>query len=165
MNSHHTLSGIPGILRPFKATIEEIKEGSGKQIVFYGVPGTCLPFVELLCHAVRTLPFQFVFVPFLNEQSAVMLHEKKNIGFQTGDSVIVSNPAALVIMGGLAMPQVQVTAREVANVITQYPSIPVIGVCFMHMFEKEGWLDSIHVDCLIDAEVTVSVEYPRSAVL
>lgn len=106
--------------------------------------------------------FQFVFVPFPNKESAVLLHEKKNVGFQTGDSVIVTNPGALVIIGGFAMPQVPVTAREVADVITQYPSIPVIGVCFTHMFEKKGWLDSLHVDCRIDAEVTIFIKYCRS---
>ncbi|WP_048145087.1 DUF2124 family protein [Methanosphaerula palustris] len=35
---------------------------AGDQIVYYGVPGTCIPFVELLAFALRSLDLEQVFV-------------------------------------------------------------------------------------------------------
>jgi len=62
-----TYSGVPGILRPFKEYIEKWALPSGSEIVFYGVPGTCTPFVELLCFAIRSLPVTCIFVPYTHE--------------------------------------------------------------------------------------------------
>lgn len=157
MTAQEKLSGVPGMLRPFKAFIESLKEGSGTQIIFYGVPGTCTPFVELLCYAVRSLPYRFVFVPFVDEKKAVLLGERKDVGFQATETEPVSNPAALVIMGGLAMPQIPVSAGQVKDVLKTHPNIPTIGICFMSMFEKEGWLSEIAFDSLIDADISVTV--------
>jgi hypothetical protein len=37
--------------------------------------------------------------------------------------------------------------------IDRHSGAAVIGVCFMHMFEKAGWLSTITIDCLIDATI------------
>ncbi len=157
MTTKEILQGIPGMLRPFKGFIEGLKEGTGNQIVFYGVPGTCTPFVELLCYAIRTLSYEYVFVPFVDETNAVLLEERKNVGFQAGKTIPITRPAALVIMGGLAMPQIPVTKDQVAAVIATHTGVPCIGICFMHMFEKEGWFDKVTFDNLIDANFEVTV--------
>jgi hypothetical protein len=62
--------GVPGILRPFKEFIESKGIKKGDQIVYYGVPWTCTPFVELLGFAVRSLELEQVFVPMVDENKA-----------------------------------------------------------------------------------------------
>lgn len=51
------------------------------------------------------------------------------------------------------MPNVPVKAEQVMAVIANYPGAVVIGVCFMHMFEKAGWLSMVSFNCLIDAMI------------
>ena len=44
-------------------------------------------------------------------------------------------------------------AEQVKVVLDKYPGAAAIGVCFMHMFEKAGWLSIVSFDCLIDANI------------
>jgi hypothetical protein len=66
---------------------------------------------------------------------------------------VTLNPKAIVIMGGLSMPNVPVKAEQVKTVLDKHSGAAVIGVCFMHMFEKAGWLNTIAFDCQIDANI------------
>ena len=150
-----TYQGVPGILRPFKDFIEQRLLPEGSEIVFYGVPGTCSPFVELLCFAIRALPFKCIFVPFIDENKAHLLVMKSNVGFQAGELYSPINPSVVVIMGGLAMPNMPVNADSIVTVLNKWKGSSIIGVCFMHMFEKAGWIPKIHFDLLIDADISV----------
>ena len=62
-------------------------------------------------------------------------------------------PKAVVIMGGLAMPDVPVHKEQVRDLIKKHGSVKVIGVCFMGMFEKAGWPDTVPFDMVIDATI------------
>jgi hypothetical protein len=152
-----TYQGVPGILRPFKEYIERRSLPEGSEIVFYGVPGTCTPFVEIMSFAIRSLPYTCVFVPFVDEQKAHKLVMQPDVGFQAGEHYSPKNPAVVVIMGGLAMPNMPVDADSVAAVMNRWKGAATIGVCFMHMFSKAGWLEKINFDLLIDAEISVDV--------
>jgi len=66
---------------------------------------------------------------------------------------VVLKPKAVVIMGGLSMPNVPVKAEQVKGVIDRHPGSLVIGVCFMHMFEKAGWLNTLSFEYLPDANI------------
>lgn len=154
-NTSH--QGIPGILRPFKEYLEAWSLPSGAEVVFYGVPGTCTPFIELLCYAVRSLPCKFLFVPYLNEQESRRMVFTEGIGFQIGEPCPVSNPSVIVMMGGLAMPGIPVNPEQAVTVFTKYPDVSRVGICFMHMFQKANWLDIISFDLLIDATIGVEV--------
>jgi hypothetical protein len=145
--------GVPGILRPFKEFIEAKGLKKGDQIVYYGVPGTCTPFVELLAFAVRSLELEQVFVPFADEHRATKIGHVDNVGMQARMAPVTCKPKAIVIMGGLSMPNVPVKAEQAKAVIGKHPGATIIGVCFMHMFEKAGWLNTISFDCLIDANI------------
>lgn len=145
--------GVPGILRPFKEFIERNGLKKSDQIVYYGVPGTCTPFVELLAFAVRSLEPEQVFVPFVDEPRAKNVSHVEDVGMQARVAQITLKPKAIVIMGGLSMPNVPVTAEQVKVVIDRHAGALVIGVCFMHMFEKAGWLPTVSFDCLIDANI------------
>ncbi|HET6581737.1 MAG TPA: DUF2124 domain-containing protein [Methanoregula sp.] len=153
MTTKEVFHGVPGILRPFKEYIEKKGLKKGDQIVYYGVPGTCTPFVELLGFAIRSLELEQVFVPMIDEGKARMIHHIPDIGVQAGAPTASLNPKAIVIMGGLSMPNVPIQAEQVNEVIERHRDTPIIGVCFMHMFEKAGWLPKVKFDCLIDANI------------
>jgi hypothetical protein len=153
MATKEVFHGVPGILRPFKEFVEVKGLKKGDQIVYYGVPGTCTPFVELLGFALRSLELEQVFVPFVDENKAKKITHVEDVGMQARVSPVVLKPKAIVIMGGLSMPNVPVNAEQVKAVIVKHPGAAVIGVCFMHMFEKAGWLSVVSFDCLIDANI------------
>jgi hypothetical protein len=145
--------GVPGILRPFREFVERTGLKKGDQIVYYGVPGTCTPFIELLAFAVRSLEPDQVFVPFVDENKAKKIGHVDDIGMQARMAPVTLQPRIIVVMGGLSMPNVPVKAEQVQSAITKYPGTAVIGVCFMHMFGKAGWLETISFNCLIDANI------------
>jgi hypothetical protein len=142
--------GITGVLRPFREYLKEMGVNAGDQIVYYGCAGTCTPFVELLAIAVRGQGFEQVFVPLLDESKAKKIHEIPDVGMQVSDVPVIVKPGVLVIMGGLSMPYMPVTKDQVKDLIGKYRGVIVVGVCFMSMFEKAGWLDTVEFDLLID---------------
>ena len=153
MATKEVFHGVPGILRPFKEFVEAKGLEKGDQIAYYGVPGTCTPFVELLGFALRSLELEQVFVPFVNEGKAKRVSHVDNVGMQTHAGTVILKPKAVVVMGGLSMPNVPVKAEQVKSVLDKHSDAAVIGVCFMHMFEKAGWLSTLSFDCLIDANI------------
>jgi hypothetical protein len=153
MATKEIFHGVPGILRPFKEFIEKNGLKKGDQIVYYGVPGTCTPFVELLAFAVRSLELEQVFVPFVDETRAKKIVHADDVGMQARAGPVTLKPKAIIIMGGLSMPNVPVKAEQVKMVLNKHAGAAVIGVCFMHMFEKAGWLSTVSFDCMIDANI------------
>ena len=153
MVTRETFQGVPGILRPFKEFVEAKGFKKGDQIVYYGVPGTCMPFIELLAFSLRSLELDQVFVPMTDERKAHRIRDVPDIGMQARVASVTLNPRVVVVMGGLSMPNIPVKAEEVKAVIDRHPGAVVIGVCFMHMFGKAGWLDVLSFDCLIDANI------------
>jgi hypothetical protein len=152
MTTKETYKSVPGILRPFKEYIKSLDLADGDQIAYYGCVGTCTPFVELLAVAIRSLPLEQVYVPLLDESKAKMIHEVPDVGMQIGRPAVV-NPRVIVIMGGLAMPMMPLVKEDVKAMIARHSNVKVIGVCFMSMFEKAGWLDTVSFDILIDATI------------
>ena len=146
-------SGVPGILRPFREFIGKRGLKKGDQIVYYGVPGTCMPFIELLAFAVRPLELDQVFVPYTDESRAKRIAHVEDVGMQARMSPVTLKPKAIVILGGLSMPNVTVKAEQVKAAIDRHPGAVVIGVCFMHMFERAGWTKTLSFDLLIDANI------------
>jgi hypothetical protein len=153
MATKEVFHGVPGILRPFKEFMEKNSIKKGDQIAYYGVPGTCTPFVELLAFAVRSLEPEQVFIPYVDEAKVKKIEHMADVGMQARVMSLTLRPKVVVIMGGLSMPNVPVKAEQVKAVIDKHPGALVVGVCFMHMFEKAGWLSTVSFDCLIDANI------------
>lgn len=153
MTRKATFTSVPGILRPFKEYIQGLGFKEGDQIVYYGCVGTCTPFVELLAVAIRGLHLEQVFVPVLDESKAKKMVNVDDVGMQVSGGYAHLKPKLLVIMGGLAMPNMPVTKVQVQSLIRQHGNVKVAGVCFMSMFEKAGWMDTISFDLLIDATI------------
>jgi hypothetical protein len=153
MSESVLLKGVPGILRPFKDYLEKHGFGKGDQVVYYGVPGTCTPFIELLAFAVRGLGLEQVFVPYFAEEKAKAVVFVDGVGMQISSDAAKLRAKAVIIMGGLAMPNVPVTIADVKSTVAQHSGAECIGICFMNMFEKGGWLKEIRFDLLIDATI------------
>lgn len=153
MRHKEFLSGVPGMLRPFKEYLEKKGIKAGDQVVYFGCPGTCTPFVELLGFAVRGLELEQIFVPYVEESKSQRLRLVPDIGMQAGGPAKIGIPKAVVIMGGLSMPNVPVTLEQVMSAVAKYPDTALIGICFMNMFEKAGWLKTLKFDFLIDATI------------
>jgi len=153
MTQKELFHGVPGILRPFREFLEKNGLKKGDQIVYYGVPGTCTPFVELLAFAIRSLEPEQIFVPFVDESHAKKISHVDDVGMQARVSPVTIKPKTIVIMGGLSMPNVPVKVEQVKTMLDRHPGTLVVGVCFMHMFEKAGWIPVVSFDCLIDAMI------------
>lgn len=150
MELKEQLSGVPGMLRPFKAYLREAGLGAGDQVVYYGCPGT-YTLHRALGFAVRDLPIEQIYVPYMDEAAAKVIRLVDGVGMQAaGDAPHVA-PKVIVLMGGLAMPGVPVTRDEVQAAISPHKDASIVGVCFMEMFEKGGWLDTFAFDLVIDA--------------
>ncbi len=145
--------GVSGILRPFREYITGLGLSEGDQIVYYGCVGTCTPFVELLAIAIRGNKATQVFVPLLDEVKAKKIEYVEDVGMQVCGSPVPVRPKVIVVMGGLAMPMMPLSRENVKAMISHHDNVKVVGVCFMSMFKKAGWLDTISFDCLIDAQL------------
>jgi hypothetical protein len=108
MTQKEVLRGVPGILRPFKEFIEAKGLKKGDQIVYYGVPGTCTPFIELLGFAM------------VDESKARKVAAVPDVGMQVGQASGPLKPKAIVVMGGLSMPNVPIQAVQVKAVIDRH---------------------------------------------
>ncbi|MDD3858148.1 MAG: DUF2124 domain-containing protein [Methanoculleus sp.] len=146
-----TLSGVPGMLRPFKAYLREAGLAPGDQVAYYGCPGTCTPFIELLGFAVRDLSLEQVYVPYVDETAAKAIRPVEGVGMQVSGDAVSLDPKVIVLMGGLSMPGVPVEREAVQAVVAAHPGAKVVGICFMRMFEKMGWLDTFEFEVVIDA--------------
>ncbi|MDD4136807.1 MAG: DUF2124 family protein [Methanoregula sp.] len=103
--------------------------------------------------AIRSLEPEQVFVPFVDESQATKIYHVDNVGMQTRMAQVTLKPNVIVIMSGHSMPTVPVKAEQVNAVLDTHSGVLVTGVCFMHMFEKAGWLPVVSFDCLIDAMI------------
>ena len=153
MELKEQLSGVPGMLRPFKAYLKEAGLGAGDQIVYYGCPGTCTPFIELLGFAVRDLPVEQVYVPYADEAAAKAIRPVGGVGMQVSGDAVRVDPKVIVLMGGLAMPGVPVTKETMQATVGAHAGAKVVGICFMQMFQKAGWLEDFDFGLIIDASI------------
>jgi hypothetical protein len=141
--------GITGQLVTFKNEVED-----AYKITFVGSPGVCTPFAELLAYAVRDKETHFI--PLLDAGNCHQF-EAKPYAMVLKDEV--SNPKdsdAVVLLGGLSMPKYDVDTDEVKALVEGILKEDglLIGVCFMDMFAKAGWLEKIDFDCVIDGTLT-----------
>lgn len=153
MTSTEIHKSIPGILRPFKEYIRSLGLAGGDQVAYYGCVGTCTPFVELLAVSIRGFPLEQVYVPLLDESRAQKIVNVPDVGMQVSGGPARVKPRVIVIMGGLAMPLMPLTKEDTRAMISRHGDAKVIGVCFMSMFEKAGWLDTLSFDLLINANL------------
>ncbi|KYC46292.1 MAG: hypothetical protein APG12_00215 [Candidatus Methanofastidiosum methylothiophilum] len=150
--------GLTGFLRTFKQIVEDLnKEKEIKKIVFTGNNFTCTPFIELLTYVIRSMNKEIIYVPSINlDNPYKVILSSVDCDFISGGDPY--SPDLLIIMGGLAMkggPEVNSMKKFIEGIGNKDKK--VIGICFMSVFEKAGWLNIIPFDYMIDIFLDSSI--------
>ena len=145
MEDMYEWKGLNGQLVTFKKEI-----GDAEKITFIGSPGVCTPFAEFLAYAVRDKENHFI--PLLDIDDC---HEFESKPYAMVLKDEVSDPHdsdVVVLLGGLSMPKYDVDTEEVKALVKEILKEDglLMGVCFMDMFTKAGWLEKVNFDCVID---------------
>jgi len=84
-----------------------------------------------------------------------MMRLVEDVGYQvTEDNGDAQGSDIIVILGGLAMPSSKKTVEDIKNLINRInPDAKIIGIGFMGIFEKEGWIEDIGFDVVIDSTI------------
>jgi hypothetical protein len=144
-------TGVGGMIRAFRKIISEIKM-KNKSLAFIGSPSLCLPFAELQAYGVKDAGFDMCFIPNASKEKARQLKFDEGYGFQLGDKVSTGKFGAVVILGGLAMPNSPIKAEDINKLLSELLDVDgkVIGVCFMEIFGRVGWDKEVKFDYIID---------------
>ena len=153
MEDIYDWKGLNGQLVTFKKEI-----GDAEKITFVGSPGVCTPFAEFLAYAVRDKENHFI--PLLDIDDC---HEFESKPYAMVLKDEVSDPHdsdVVVLLGGLSMPKYDVDTEEVKALVKEILKEDglLMGVCFMDMFTKSGWLEKVDFDCVIDGTLIGSVK-------
>jgi hypothetical protein len=96
------------------------------------------------------------FVPGLNKEKARKIIFTE-YGLELGEKSI-ADADVVVILGGMAMPKIGVKPDEMKDFLTKIKYKKLIGVCFMSIFEKAGWCQTLKFDyvmnIIIEGEVS-----------
>ena len=149
MEDAYEWKGLNGQLVTFKKEV-----GDAKKITYIGSPGVCTPFAEFLAYAVRDKENHFI--PLLDIDDC---HEFESKPYAMVLKDDVSDPHGsdvVVLLGGLSMPKYDVDTEEVKALVKEIlkEDGQLIGVCFMDMFTKAGWLDKVDFDAIVDGTLT-----------
>ena len=141
--------GINGQLVSFKNEV-----GDAQKITFVGSPGVCTPFAELLAYTVRDR--ETYFIPLLDVDDCHRFEEKPYAMVLSDEVSDPRDSDVVVLLGGLSMPKYDVDTEDAKALVSDILKEDglLIGVCFMDMFAKAGWLDKIDFDCVIDGTLT-----------
>ena len=141
--------GLNGNIVAFKEAVGDIDK-----VTFLGTPGVCTPFAALFSYAIRNKE-----VHFISSTDIDTCHkfEFKPFGMLLNEEV--SDPHefdAVVLLGGLTMPKANVDVDDVNETIAEIlkEDGKIIGVGYMDMFTKAGWLDKVDFDAIVDGTLT-----------
>ncbi len=153
-------SGISFLLKSFAKIA---KKEDLEKIIFSGSKHTCPPFAELAAYASRKTSKSY-FIPTTNLSKAnklvkgeVMMENKKPI-----EKKELEDPSALVLLGGLAMPQTDTSIEEIKEFVNEISPSHLIGMCFMGIFLEKNWTEKLDFDYLLDASLKPVTLYQKS---
>lgn len=141
--------GINGQIVAFKNAV-----GYAQKITFMGSPSVCTPFAALMAYAVRDNENHFI--SFIDVETSHEF-ELKPWGMSLKEEVSDPHDSdVVVLLGGLSMPKANVDTDDLNNVVAEIlkEDGKLIGLCFMDMFTKAGWLEKVDFDLIIDGTLT-----------
>lgn len=145
-------AGIPGLTGLFKESVADVPDRS--RMVFTGSVGGCSPIAELLALAIRKRGFELSFVPMAELAEARPMRWVDGVGFTVRDERIELHEAdVLVVLGGLAMPNLGRPVEEVEALHRRLGSPRLIGVGFMGILKRSGWMEKLPFDAIIDGRI------------
>lgn len=141
--------GLNGNIVAFKEAVGDVEK-----VTFLGTPGVCTPFAALFSYAIRDKESHFISGTDIDKCHQF---EFKPYGMQLNEEV--SDPQesdAVVLLGGLTMPKANTDVDELNETISEIlkEDGKIIGVGYMDMFTKAGWLDKVDFDCIVDGTLT-----------
>lgn len=145
MEDAYEWKGLNGQLVTFKKEV-----GDAQKITFVGSPGVCTPFAEFLAYSVRDK--ETCFIPLLDIDECHEFENKSYAMVLKDELYDPHNSDVVVLLGGLSMPKYDVDTNELMVLVNEIlkDDGKLMGVCFMSMFEKAGWLEKIDFDCVVD---------------
>jgi len=141
MEKIQELKGLGGMLNGFRDLVAE-----DKKITFVGSPGFCTPFALFLGYPVREK--ELAFVPGLTLDKARRITATE-YGMELGGPAS-ADADVVVVLGGMAMPKIGVTAGEMKAALSKIKYKRLMGVCFMSIFEKAGWCEALPFDMVMN---------------
>ena len=149
METISEFKGLNGNIVAFKEAVGDVEK-----VTFLWTPGVCTPFAALFSYAIRDKESHFI-----SGTDIAKCHqfEFKPYGMQLNEEV--SDPQesdAVVLLGGLTMPKANTDVDELNETISEIlkEDGKIIGVGYMDMFTKAGWLDKVDFDCIVDGTLT-----------
>jgi hypothetical protein len=133
--------GLGGMLNGFRDLV-----ANDNKITFVGSPGFCTPFALFLGYPVRDK--ELAFVPGLDYKKARRI-KATEYGLELGEATS-ADADVIVILGGMAMPKIGVKPEEAKDFLTKIRYKKLIGVCFMSIFEKSGWCQTLPFDFVMN---------------
>ena len=149
METISEFKGLNGNIVAFKEAVGDVEK-----VTFLGTPGVGTPFAALFSYAIRDKE-----VHFISSTKIETCHkfEFKPYGMQLNDEVSDPHESdAVVLLGGLTMPKANTDIDELNETINEIlkEEGKIIGVGYMDMFTKAGWLDKVDFDCIVDGTLT-----------
>ncbi len=149
METISEFKGLNGNIVAFKEAVGDVEK-----VTFLGTPGVCTPFAALFSYAIRNNESHFISGTDIEKCHQF---EFKPYGMQLNEEV--SDPHgsdAVVLLGGLTMPKANTDVDALNETIAEIlkDDGKIIGVGYMDMFTKAGWLDKVDFDCIVDGTLT-----------
>lgn len=148
--------GIKGMLVSFRKIMQQIEKK--ETIAFLGLPYTCTPLIDFLLYVIRDMGCKAYYVPqtHVNETVEVALGK---YAVDYGNEVDPGKVDVIVLLGGLAMPNKETLEDTQKAVQTlSHEESSVVGMCFMNMFERAGWMDGIPFAYMENCYLSTTVE-------
>lgn len=143
-------TGILGLMKVYKDLINEIFPSKSK-MAYLGCSGVCLPFVELLAYSIREKGHEMFFIPDNNLNNCRRIVQIEGIGIQAGKKAKPKKVSCVIVMGGMAYPQLCLTPEGTMDIIERLlEDGKTISVCSGDIFSKAGWRDKIKFDYSIN---------------
>ena len=135
METISEFKGLNGNIVAFKEAVGDVEK-----VTFLGTPGVCTPFAALFSYAIRDKESHFISGTNIDKCHQF---EFKPYGMQLNEEV--SDPHD-------SDTDVDELNETIAEILKDDGKI--IGVGYMDMFTKAGWLDKVDFDCIVDGTLT-----------
>ena len=149
METISEFKGLNGNIVAFKEAVGDVEK-----VTFLGTPGVCTPFAALFSYAIRDKESHFISGTNIDKCHQF---EFKPYGRQLNEEVSDPHDSdAVILLGGLTMPKANTDVDELNETISEIlkEDGKIIGVGYMDMFTKAGWLDKVDFDCIVDGTLT-----------
>ena len=149
METISEFKGLNGNIVAFKEAVGDVEK-----VTFLGTPGVCTPFAALFSYAIRNKESHFISGTDIEKCHQF---EFKAYGMQLNEEMSDPHESdAVVLLGGLTMPKANTDVDELNKTISEIlkDDGKIIGVGYMDMFTKAGWLDKVDFDCIVDGTLT-----------